>query len=188
MSSDYAALGAERLETTSVSTQAARRHPIAAFTLLEGGDVFERAQGRPNPEARRRAEAWVRQSVHVEPHGAADALVQQVRSDLVRQLAGNLQLVARMEEARPLALDLVPPGAPLWRHGYPKSVSPNASGLFWDLPARWTTARIALRQERLAEDGHLVFHEFAHALWFLAFTAEERELVYRLQLPVHRQA
>lgn len=184
MSSDYAAMGALRLEPQSISSQSARSHPLAAFTLLEGGDVFER-RGTPPSEGRLHAVRWMERFVELAPHGADEAVVQRVRADMVRQLSGNPALVARMELARPLHVDLVPPKQPLSRYGFPRGLPASVSGLFWDRPD-WQAARMALRQEHLAEDGHLVFHELAHAIYFLAFSAEERALIHRLQLPVYR--
>lgn len=185
MSSDYAAMGALRLEPQSISSQHARRHPLAAFTLLEGGDVFERGGVGASSAGRARAVRWLERSVELHANGADEVLLERVRADMVRQLSGNPTLVARMESARPLRVDLVPPGQPLSRYGFPRGLPASVSGLFWDRPD-WKVARMALRQEHLAEDGHLVFHELAHAIYFLAFSAEERALIHRLQLPVYR--
>jgi len=69
--------------------------------------------------------------------------------------------------------------------GYPASVASNTSGLFWDDP-RWERARLALRQDRLTEEPHLVFHEFAHAIAYLAFTREERRLLVQRFMSTYR--
>src|SRR5690606_33294955 len=121
MSSDYAAMGALRLEPQSISSQHARRHPLAAFTLLEGGDVFERGGGTPSV-GRSHAVRWLERSVELHANGADDVLLERVRADMVRQLSGNPTLVARLEAARPLRVDLVPPGQPLSRYGFPRGL------------------------------------------------------------------
>jgi hypothetical protein len=127
----------------------------------------------------------VEAKVELKPYGAPDAVVRRVREELARQLSGNLQLIARMQAARPLTLELIPPGHPLAKYGYPKAVSPQAAGLFWDKP-EWPRARIALRQDQLETEKYLVFHELAHAIQGLAFTQEESELVYRTMLRTYR--
>ena len=172
-------------ENTPLAEEHGRRLPLSAFTLLSGGDVFESRQGRPPPEGPERARAWFRSSVVMKAHGAPAELLQRVEMDVVRQLAGNLQLIARMEAARPLEIDLIPAGQPMARYGYPRAVSPRAVGLFWDDPD-WERARIALRQDKLGQEPHLVFHEVAHAIQGLGFTQEENELVYRTLVRTYR--
>lgn len=75
-------------EVTPLALEVGRRLPLSAFTLLAGGPA--------------RARAWVKGRVGVQAHGAPAALVQRVQEDMVRQVSGNLQLVARLEAARPL--------------------------------------------------------------------------------------
>ncbi len=165
-------------DITPLTAEDGRRLPLSAFTVLAGGDVFESGRGQPPADGPRRARAWFQAKVELKAHGAPAALLQRVEGDMVRQLAGNLPLIGRMEAARPLEVDLIPPGQPLARYGYPRSVSPRAAGLFWVQP-EWARARIALRQDLLEREPHLVFHELAHAIQGLAFTEEENALVYR---------
>jgi len=165
-------------ESTPLAAEHGRRLPLSAFTVLAGGDVFESVQGRPPKDGVSRARAWFQAKVSFRAHGAPAELLQRVEGDMVRQLSGNLQLIGRMEAARPVEVDLIPPGQPLVKYGYPRSVSPHAAGLFWDHP-EWPRARIALRQDKLGPEQHLVFHELAHAIQGLAFTQEENELIYR---------
>lgn len=172
-------------EITPLAAEHGRRLPLTAFTLLAGGDVFESRNGKPPPEGPTRARAYVKAKVTLVAHGAPAEQLQRVEGDIVRQLSGNLQLIGRMEASRPVAIDLIPPGQPMARYGYPRSVSPLAAGLFWDHPD-WEKARIALRQDKLGSEPHLVFHEMAHAIQGLAFTQEENELVYRTMLRTYR--
>jgi len=165
-------------ETTPLAAEHGRKLPLSAFTVLAGGDVFESRQGQPPADGVGRARAWFQAKVTVKAHGAPAGLLQRVEGDAVRQLAGNLQLIARLEVARPVEVDLVPAGQPLAKYGYPRSVSPLAAGLFWVKP-EWERARIALRQDKLGSEPHLVFHEMAHAIQGLAFTQEENDLIYR---------
>jgi hypothetical protein len=158
----------------------ASKHPLSAFALLLGGDVFETVNGRPPADGRNRAQAYLR-SVVVEGHGAPPEKLQQVADDVLRLLSGNPQLVSRLGAARPLEIQLIPEGKPMSRYGFPKSSPPDAVGLFWDDPA-WKAARIGLRQEHLGKIPQLTVHEMAHAIHFLAFTQEERDMIYRVLL------
>jgi hypothetical protein len=172
-------------EATPLDAALARKHLIPAFALLEGGDVFELRGGKPPPEGPARAAAYARTRVELIAHGAGPALQDRVRQDIARQLAGNLALCARMELAKPIAIDLIPPGVSMAKYGYPRAVSARASGLFWNHPD-WPKARIALRQDRLEAEPHLVFHELAHAIAALAFTSAEREAMHRSMLRTYR--
>ena len=159
----------------------AKKRPLSAFALLEGGDVFESVGGKPPREGPARARAYAASKLVFHLHGAGLELAERVRKDVTRLVEANLELLSRLEVARPIDIELVPPGQPLSRYGFPKSTHPNAVGLFWDDPT-WASARMALRQEKLAEVPQLAVHEMAHAIHFLAFTREERDLIYRVLL------
>lgn len=174
-----------RPHASTLSEALARAWPIAAFHLLSQGDVFESMGGRPPPGAAARAQQVVAERVEVDPLGAAPELVARVRADMARQLTGNMALSERLGQGKPIAVDLIPPRHAMTKYGYPRAVSPNTAGLFWDHPS-WPKARIALRQDRLGELPALVFHEFAHALHYLAFTEPERDALYRVLLPTYR--
>lgn len=174
-----------RPEAVPLDEELARKLPLGAFSLLASGDVFEMAGGRPPAQGPERARAYVAQKIQLVEHGASAAHVARVRGDITRQLSGNLQLLGRLGAARPISIDLIPPGKGIAAFGYPKAVSRRAAGLFWDDPS-WPSARIALRQERLDPTPQLVVHEMAHAIHYLAFTAPERELVYKLLLRTFR--
>lgn len=177
---DYETSDGSRPEAVPLSAEAARL-PLGAFALLASGDVFEAAAGRPPPEGPARAKAYVGSHLKIEAHGAPPELLERVRADVIRQLSGNPQLIARLAASRPIHVDLIPPGRRIAQYGYPKAVTQRAVGLFWDDPS-WPNARMALKQEALPATPQLVFHEMAHAIHYLAFTAEERELIYRLLL------
>lgn len=185
LSDRFETVDGSRPEASPIDAEVAKRLPLGSFALLAQGDVFESVGGKPPPDGRKRARAYLDAKVKVVPHGAPAALVEQVLGELERQVAGSPELLARLNAARPISIDLVPPGAPMKKLGYPASVSPRASGLFWNQPD-WTEARIAYRQERLGVDPALVVHEMAHAIHFLAFTEDERAQLYRLMLPTYR--
>jgi hypothetical protein len=172
-------------EITPLAAEHGRRLPLSAFMILGGGDVFESRQGRPPAEGPARARAYVKAKLTFVAHGAPAELLQRVEGDIVRQLSANLQLIGRLEASRPLTVDFIPAGQSMAKYGYPRSVSPQAAGLFWDHPS-WERARIALRQDKLGTEAHLVFHEMAHAVQGLAFTQEENDLLYRVMLRTYR--
>lgn len=181
----YETLDGSTPDVTPLAAEVGRKQPLSAFTLLAGGDVFEVRGGRPPAEGPARARAYVKAKLEFKTYGASAAQVQRVQEEIARQLSGNLQLIARLEAARPLTLELIPPGHSLVKYGYPRAVSPHAAGLFWDHPD-WARARIALRQDKLETEQYLVFHEMAHAIQGLAFTQEEGELVYRTMMRTYR--
>jgi hypothetical protein len=185
MSDDFEMSDGSRPDAKPLSPEAGKKFPLSAFTILSGGDVFEMANGKPPADGVARARAYLQKQLTVDRHGAPAELEEKVRADIVRQLSGNTLLISRLEQARPIAVDLIPEGHSMAKYGYPKAVSRNASGLFWDHPD-WPRARIAFRCERIPTEGHLVIHEMAHALHFLAFTTDERELIYRIMLPTYR--
>jgi hypothetical protein len=161
------------------------KHPLGAFSILAGGDAFEMTGGRAPAQGKTRAAAYAKRKLRLQLHGAAPEPAARVTADVERLLGGSLELLARMEVAKDIDVDLIPAGAPFVRFGYPKGTTSGTVGLFWDDPA-WPRARIALRQEKLAEVPQLTVHEMAHAIHFLAFTADERELVYRTLLRTYR--
>jgi len=175
----------ERPNAGPLKPELAKRLPLHAFGLLEGGDAFELAGGKPPANGRAQAQAYLSAKVTVKAHGAPEALVEAVKAELVTQLAGNLQLIARLRAARPIAIDVVPEGKAMAAFGYPKRASAKAAGLFWDHPS-WPTARIGLLARALKSERALVTHEVAHAIQRLAFTEQEQELIYRLMLPTYR--
>jgi hypothetical protein len=91
-------------------------------------------------------------------------------------------LSKRLTLSKPIDIDVVTSTKALYKLGYPRSIAQHAAGVFWDHPD-WDRARIGLKQDQLSTLPALVFHEFAHAIHYLAFTQSERELIYRLLRP-----
>lgn len=159
----------------------ARRLPLVAFTVLAGGDAFE--GGTAPADGVARASAWVKERVRVERHRAPKELAARVLERMARQLAGNPTLVARLEHAPPLVVDIVPEGGSLVALGFPAQVLEHAAGLFWG-DKSWPAARIALRRQHVDATPMLVEHELAHAVFALAFTGAEQEAAYGHLRPV----
>lgn len=175
----------DRPDAMALTPELGKRLPLHAFALLDGGDVFEVLGGKPPADGRAKAMAYLSAKVRINANDAPAALVDAVTTELATLLSGNLQLIARLQEARPLQIDLVPEGEVMAAFGFPKNASARASGLFWDHPS-WPCARMGLLVRALKTERALVTHETAHAIQRLAFTHDEQELIYRLLLPTYR--
>lgn len=158
-----------------------RNVPQAAATKKTAQDASLDAHSRRmrQAESQKILAHWAR----VDGHGAPEAMVASVWSDMVRCLGGNPALLKRLQHAKPVHIDLVPPGADgVLALGYPPVLVSHASGLFWDHPS-WDCAKIALRQDALPETPTLVAHECTHAVHYLAMSKAERAAIYRLLAP-----
>src|SRR6478609_911943 len=93
-------LGGATPPAPNFDAKLAKARPLSAFALLEGGDVFESLSGRPPPMGPVRAKAYVASRLNIQSHGAADAVAERVRADIVKLIEGNLELLARLEVAR----------------------------------------------------------------------------------------
>jgi hypothetical protein len=175
----------DRCDAVALPEAQGKRLPLHAFALLEGGDAFDVANGQPPKDGREKAAGYVAAKVTVKAHGAAPEHVATVKNEIISQLLGNPQLVARLGAARPIEVDLVPEGKPMSAYGFPKQASASAAGLFWDHDS-WPCARIGLLLRALKKERALVTHEMAHAIQRLAFTQEEQDRIYRLMLPTYR--
>lgn len=169
-----------RPESVPLAVKQAAALPLSAFAILAGGDVFEARAAAASGEAQ--ARQYVQERVTLADHGASRQQRNRVIADIVRQLSGNPNIALRMLLAHGIVIDLVRPGQSLAALGFPRAVTENVAGFFWDHP-HWEHARIALRQERLDEDASLVFHEIAHAVHYLAFSEPERKQIYGLLRP-----
>ncbi len=177
----YETADGSRPDARALDEASARKHPLVAFTVLAGGDAFEGGSAPKDGPAR--AAALVQARVRVERHRAPKELAARVLERMTRQLAGNPALVARLEHAPPLEVDVVPEGGSFVALGFPAAVLEGAAGLFWG-DKRWPAARIALRREHIDTTPMLVEHEVAHAVFALALTGAEQELAYAHLRPV----
>ena len=179
----FETLDGTRPNARNLSESLAKSHPMACFSLLLHGDAFQ----KKSPKARNDIEGAERfVNSHLTFHRPFSLLGRkkiadyktQVKRDIMRQLRHSPALLARMQSAKKIAIDLVPQNAVFQDFGYPSNINPSVEGLFWDHP-RWPKARIALREDALIENTTLVFHEMAHAIHYLALTKSERDLIYQ---------
>jgi hypothetical protein len=170
-----------RPDPKALDDKTAARHPLVAFTVLAGGDAFE--GGAAPKDGLEKARAWVAKNIKVETHKAPKDLVERVKERLAKPLAANPNLVERMKSAPPIRVDIVAPNGSYVELGFPSQVLERAAGLFWGTRA-WSEARIAVRREHVDKEASLVEHELAHAVFSLAFTKKEQELIYQALRPV----
>lgn len=161
-------------DALTLSPEAAVAHPLPAFALLRGGDLFDRDGGGRLGD-RQAAEATVERRVRFE-RPASRRLVDRVRAELTRQLEGHRALAGRMASALPIHVDIVASAQEMAARGYPARAVRGAAGLFF-APRGADQGRIALRADALEAEGGdtLVVHEYAHAIQRLGFTPSEQD-------------
>ena len=162
-----------RPSSTPLSEERARRLPLSAFAVLKGGDAFDAVAAAPDGLSQR-ARCYCDTKLLFDKRVSATSMAK-VRRDATVVFSGNPQLLARIEEQKPLRVDIIEPGGSLHAAGYPPSTNERCAGLFWDHPS-WPEARLAFRSEHLIEET-LVAHELAHAVHFIACTKAERALI-----------
>ncbi len=157
---------------------------LSAFSILRGGDLFQRRQPPPRTEPSLMSEyAAERLRLHAKriAREERDASL----AGVLRVLGGNPAICRRMLAAKPIDLVVVPKGRDFRELGFPRHTNPDAAGIFWT-SAREDRARLGLREEEILSRSHLMIHEMTHAVHFLAFTQKEREDIDRALLPVYR--
>ncbi len=166
-----------RPEGSGLSTTDAGRFPLPALRLLEGGDVFESRATRSDPDAAPLLRRWLNERVEVEGPGTTH-----LKRDAQRLLGANPLLLKRLLSAKPITVTFVERGKAPRGRGLPRTLRTRAAGLFWDHRS-WERARIYYRLEHLESEPALIAHELAHCVHYLALSAEERELTYRILRP-----
>lgn len=158
---------------------------LSAFTLIRGGDLFERQNARVGRTEPSLLSAFAGGRIHLVANEASAAERDAALAGVLRVLEGNPALCRRMLLAKPIRLVIIPKGHDFRGHGFPGNTNPLAAGIFWNA-AKDTEALIGLREELILEKAHLMVHEMTHAVHFLGFTAKEREAIDRMLLPVYR--
>lgn len=172
----FETMDGSRPSTAPLADRHAEGLSLNAFALLRGGDVLEGGSSPP-PQALTKLRAYIASHIRIMPDTVPGELSTRIKADVEKQLAGNPGLAARLCLAKPIRIDVVPPGGSLTAAGFPAVIAERAAGVFWDQP-KWEQARIGLRHDHLVDDKALVFHEMAHALFYLALSRAEQNLVY----------
>ena len=160
---------------------------LPAFTLVRGGDLFERAPAKAAPATKRGAPAELltalQSRLRFVPGRAAAEERDAALGGTLALVSGNPALARRMLLAKPITLTIIPEGRDFRSYGFPRHTNPNAAGIFWN-GTKEERAQIALREEWIVAKPYLAWHEMMHAVHLLAFTKREREMLDRFLLPV----
>ena len=180
----FETVNGRRPEARPLPNAIAKRWPLPAFAVLGGGDLFDGTGASSAPTAgenQRDLNRYLRSHIDI----AAEApTASRLTAILGKQLGDNASLVGRLREGKPIDL-VVASGGQGWQElGLPGWMAPHAAGVFWDAPD-WPRAKIALRGDALDRRGDvLVAHEMAHAIHYIAFSEQERRIIYRFLQPV----
>lgn len=161
---------------------------LPAFTLIRGGDLFERGG---STRTRRWAsdasllEVFRSEQLRVVDNGVDRTTVGLAVEGLVRVVAGNAALCRRMLLAKPIRAILIPRGSDFRLFGFPRHTNPRSAGIFWNRPED-AEALLGLREEYVKPKPWLMIHEMTHAVHLLGLTSEERADIERLLMPVYR--
>lgn len=167
---------------------ASKRGPSAlalpAFTLLRGGDLFERT-GKPKRSDPALLDRYRDENLRLEANGVAKSEQDSAVEGVLRVLSGNPAVLGRMAIAKPIRLALIPQGEDFRRFGFPRHTNPHAAGIFWN-DEKDDSALIGLREEHVARRPHLMVHEMTHAVHLIGLTKKERDDIDQFLLPVYR--
>lgn len=164
---------------------AANELALPAFTLIRGGDLFERPAAAVQRTDPRLLSLYAGERLDLVANKAAAPERDAAMGGVQRVVAGNPALVKRMLLAKPVHVVIIPKGRDFREYEFPPNTNPYAAGIFWN-SSKEPRALLGLREELILEKPHLMIHEMTHAVHFLGFTATEREDIDRMLLPVYR--
>lgn len=158
---------------------------LPAFSLLRGGDLFERPKAKIPPRtAPELLLAW-RGRLQVVPNKVAATECEAAQNGVCRVLAGNPAIARRLLLAKPIRMVLIPKRRDFREYGFPPHTNPSAAGIFWNGKSE-PVALLGLREEHVAERPWLMVHEMTHAVHLLALTSNERTILDQALLPVYQ--
>jgi hypothetical protein len=169
----------------SATLPSAAELSLTAFTLIRGGDLFERTGGKPARSAPALVDTYADERLRLVANRAAATEKDAAMSGVLRVLRGNPALLKRMLLAKPVSVVIIPENRDFREFGFPRHTNPRAAGIFWN-SSKDETALLGLREELIAGKPHLMVHEMTHAVHFLAFTEKERADIDKFLLPVYR--
>jgi hypothetical protein len=161
-----------------------RELALTAFTLLRGGDLFERKLKPARTDAAL-VSKYAAEKLRLHAKRIAKPEQDAAMDGVLRVVRGNPAICKRMLQAKPIDLVIIPKDRDFHELGFPAHTNPNAAGIFWT-STKEGRARLGVREEEILARPHLMIHEMTHAVHFLAFTKKEREDIDRALLPVYR--
>ncbi len=157
---------------------------ISAFSLIRGGDLFER-KGKPARSDPALIDRYAKEQLVVHANRVKASTVDDAVQGVLQVLAGHPAVLARMLLAKPIHLELIPDGDDFRRFGFPRHTNPNAAGIFWNDP-KDDFAMIGLREEHVLRRPHLMVHEMTHTVHLMGLTEKERDDIDQMLMPVYR--
>ena len=176
----------KRLASVTKQTVEQRALQLTAFSLIRGGDLFERSGVKKHTATDSNLlENYAAQRLRPIDNKLGSEITQMAVNGILRVLSGNPAICLRMMIAKPIEVVLIPKGQDYRNYGFPRNTNPRAAGIFYNKDAA-ETALIGLREEYILEKPWLMIHEMTHAVHLMGMTAHERELIDKFLLPVYR--
>jgi hypothetical protein len=158
---------------------------LPAFTLVRGGDLFERPTTKQTKSDPKLLSLYAGERLKLVSNKAAEPERDSALSGVLSVLSGNPALLKRMLLAKPVHVVIIPEGRDYREYEFPRHTNPHAAGIFWNNKNE-ERALLGLREELIVDKPHLMVHEMTHAVHFLAFTSKEREAIDQMLMPVYR--
>jgi len=175
----------KKLSVIASVKQPASAVGLSAFTLIRGGDLFERTGKKPTGTTRELLRKYQEKRIIKGPSKVASESYESALHGITKVLAGNPAVCLRMLLAKPIVLTVVPPSRDFREFGFPKHTNPNAAGIFYNQTSN-PEALLGLREEYIFDKPWLMIHEMMHAVHLMGFTEKEREMLDGFLLPVYR--
>ena len=159
---------------------------LTAFSLIRGGDLFERT-GKQKHEKTSRAllEAYCAKKLLPQKNSVSSETMDVAIKGVLRVLAGNPAVCLRMMIAKPIQVNLIPQGEDFRAYEFPRHTNPRAAGIFYNKKDS-DYALLGLREEYVLEKPWLMIHEMMHAVHLMGMTKNERDMIDKFLLPVYR--
>ena len=161
-----------------------RELALSAFTLLRGGDLFERARP-PSRTEQHVLDTFSSERIRLRANGAAAEIQDAAMQGILRVVEGNPAVCMRMVLAKPIDLVIIPVGEDYRRFGFPPNTNPRAAGIFYNAEGL-VAALIGLREELVLSKPWLMIHEMTHAVHLMGLTKKERDDIDARLVPVYR--
>lgn len=158
---------------------------LSAFTLIRGGDLFERTGSRPTATDPELLQKYQQQRLIKGSSKIGTKSYEHAVQGILRVLSGNPAVCLRMLLAKPIVLTVVPPKRDFREFGFPRHTNPHAAGIFYNKESS-PQALLGLREEYIFDKPWLMIHEMMHAIHLMGFTKREREMIDGFLMPVYR--
>ena len=159
---------------------------LTAFSLIRGGDLFERTGAKKHEKTTKQMiDAYCTKKIIPRRNSVSQDVMDVAIKGVLRVLAGNPAVCLRMMIAKPIQVSLIPQGQDFRSYEFPRNTNPRAAGIFYNKKDA-EHALLGLREEYIIEKPWLMVHEMMHAVHLMGMTAKEREMIDTFLMPVYR--